>query len=74
MDHKILQYNLVRPTVSPPETDIRLTQPLFKAANPIAMPVSCQINPQSAFLHLFCSVNAGVCDGCCQRVFLWKRL
>ena len=20
------------------------------------------------------SVNVGVCDGCCQRVFLWKRL
>ena len=40
MDHKILQYNLVRPTVSPPETYKRLTPPLFKVANPIATPVS----------------------------------
>ena len=52
MDYSILQYNLVRPTVSLPETDKRLTPPLFKSANPIATPVSCQINPQSAFLHL----------------------
>ena len=52
MDHKILQYNLVRPTVNPPETDKILTPPLFKAANPIATTVSCQINPQCAFLHL----------------------